>query len=105
MTTYFYTLVGSLVTMDIDNPIADLRPSWGPLKGAVETKVGQLIAIVWMAAIVGAIIWLIMAIAGSAAARKSRHEGAAADAGASVAFPAGSLVILGVLPLIVSALL
>lgn len=89
----------------MENPIKDLVPSLGPLSDAIGPTLLMFLAAVWFIAILVAIGWLIIAIAGMGKARMDRDPDGNTRSAAGIAWPLGALVLLGALPIIVGAVL
>lgn len=101
----YVTLPPRLVPMDIPNPLDGVEPTLGPFKAALGSKVTMILALVWFLCIAGAVCYLIVGIVGFARARKERRPDAVSDGAADIGFPAGALILLGIAPLIVNALI
>lgn len=97
--------VAGLIPLEVTNPLDDVVPSLGPFQAALGPKVTMILALVWFLAIAVAAGFLIMGIVGFARARKERRPDAASEGAADVGFPAAALILLGIAPLIVGALI
>lgn len=86
------------------NPLKGVKPSLGPFAKALGPKIAMLLALIWFLCLCVGVAFLMSGIIKYSKSRHERRPEPAAEGALDIGMPASGLMLLGILPLIVSAL-